>query len=343
VNGKTKQDSLGDMVTYINKGISHNVHNVWDNIHYYIETLDSLTYKGEYTKLFFPLYEEYHVSSCCIVPYQNRLLMNTRYVNYSIDPQGCYHMRSPDNKVRTKNGMVYLNPSYYPLDEVSVMSEEMPRSYSSNIEGLEDVRLFSFADQLHFSASSKNISDDGKIHIVVGKYHPEKNVMNQIQIMKPPRPSDCEKNWIFVPNAALRDVPAAKDKMNFIYGWCPLEIGAIQEDQTLQIHTRFETPNIFGRFRGSSTLCEYDGKLWAVVHFVKYSTPRVYYHSLVQFNRDTMKPEMYSYPFNFRKLAIEYCLGLHVRDGTACFIFSQNDSEPGMITVPITNLRFFAV
>jgi hypothetical protein len=64
---------------------------------------------------------------------------------------------------------------------------------------------------------------------------------------------------------------------------------------------------------------------------------------LVQFNRDTMKPEMYSYPFCFRKLAIEYCLGLHISDGTACFIFSQNDSEPGMITMPIHNLRFFTI
>ena len=343
VNGKTKQDSLGDLVTYINKNIPHNLHNVWDNLHYYMETLDSMTYKGEYTKLFFPMYEEYHVSSCCIVPYKGRLLMNTRYVNYSIDHQGCYHMRSPDNKVKTKNGMVYLNSSYYPNEEVTVMREELPQSYPSNIEGLEDVRLFSFQDRLHFSASSKNIADDGKIHLVVGKYHPESSLMNQVQILKPPRHSECEKNWIFVPNDALRDVPAAKDKMNFIYGWHPLEIGAVNAAGALEIHTRHETPSIFGHFRGSSTLCEYDGKLWGVVHFVKYSTPRVYYHSLVQFNRDTMKPEMYSYPFCFRKLAIEYCLGLHISDGTACFVFSQNDSEPGMITMPIINLRFFTV
>jgi hypothetical protein len=131
--------------------------------------------------------------------------------------------------------------------------------------------------------------------------------------------------------------------MNFIYGWHPFEIGSVNADHALEIHTRYDTPSIFSRFRGSSTLCEYDGKLWSVVHFVKYSQPRVYYHSLVQFNRDTMKPEMYSYPFCFRKLAIEYCLGLHISDGTACFIFSQNDSEPGMITMPIHNLRFFTI
>jgi hypothetical protein len=35
VHGKTKQDSLSDLVTYINKNIPYNVHNVWDNLHYY--------------------------------------------------------------------------------------------------------------------------------------------------------------------------------------------------------------------------------------------------------------------------------------------------------------------
>ena len=252
-------------------------------------------------------------------------------------------MRSPDNKVKTKNGMVYLNRSYYPSEEITIMKEEPERWYNSNIEGLEDVRLFFYDNQLRFSASSNNIADDGRIHIVSGDYHPETNLMNHIRILRPPRPSDCEKNWIFVPNYALSDCDAAKGKMNFIYGWHPLEIGAVQSENKLEIHTTFDTPTVFSRFRGSSTLCEYDGKLWAVVHFVKYSTPRVYYHSLVQFNRDTMKPEMYSYPFCFRKLAIEYCIGLHIRDGESCFFFSQNDNEPGMITMPITNLRFFTL
>ena len=118
-----------------------------------------------------------------------------------------------------------------------------------------------------------------------------------------------------------------------------MEIGAVT-DNKLSIHTKFDTPRIFSRFRGSSTICEYDNKLWAVVHFIKYSTPRVYYHSLVQFNRETMKPEQYSLPFVFRKHAIEYCLGMHIRDGKIYFVFSQNDNDPGLITMPFSNLKF---
>jgi len=126
-----------------------------------------------------------------------------------------------------------------------------------------------------------------------------------------------------------------------VYGWHPLVIGALTNNK-LKIHTTTQTPPIFSRFRGSSGICEYDGKYWCVVHFVRYSTPRVYYHTVIQFNKD-MKPEKYALPFVFRKHAIEYCLGFHIKDGIACFVFSQNDNEPGFITMPITNLKFLTV
>lgn len=363
VFNKSRQDALNDMVSYINTK-QHRIDNVWDNIQYYIEPLISSTYKGEYSKLFFPHVGEFQVSSCSVVPYKNKLLMNTRYVNYSIDSRGSYHMRSADGNVKTRNGMTYLNSSYYPLEDVRMMKEEPDKTYPSNIEGLEDVRLFLYKDKLHFTASSKNITKDGKIVMTIGDYDPDSAKMTNISVIRPPRPSDCEKNWIHIPEYSLINTASAKNKMNFIYGWHPLQIGAInssfdftkeegKEDKTesdeikvvqkLEIHTTYETPRFFSRFRGSSTICEYEGRLWCVAHFVKYSTPRVYLHSVVTFNRETMKPESYSLPFVFRKHAIEYCLGFHIKDGKMCFIFSQNDNEPGFITMPITNLRFLPI
>jgi hypothetical protein len=341
VSGKTKQDGLNDLVNYINT-YKYALDNVWDNIHYYVEPLDGQTYKGEYSPLFFPPFEEYQVSSCSVIPYKGKYLLNTRYVNYSIDGRGQYHMRSSDGNVKTKNGVTYLNNSYYPLEKPSIMKEEPEKTYPSNIEGLEDVRLFSFQNKLHFTASSKNLSADGKIVMSVGEYNPEQKTMNNISIIESPKGSGCEKNWIYVPESSLTGIEDSKNRMNFIYGWHPLEIGAVN-DKKLVIHTKYDTPAFFSRFRGSSTICEYDGRLWAVVHFVKYSTPRVYYHVVIGFNRDTMKPEQYSLPFCFRKTAIEYCLGFTIRDGKACFIFSQNDNEPGIITMPLSNLRFVSV
>jgi len=339
VSGRSKQDSLCEIVNYLNTR-NFNLDNTWDNVHFYIEPLASNTYKGKYTKLFFPYFDEYQVSSCSIIPYGRRLLLNTRYVNYSIDSQGCYHMRSPDGNVKTRNGMVFLDNDYYPAEEVTMMREEPEKTYPSNIEGLEDVRLFHFNNKLHFSCSSKNLTDNGKIVIAVGEYYVDEARMNNIRVLEPPRPSDCEKNWIYLPDS----YPVAKKgQMNFIFGWNPLQIGAVNNENKLVIHTRLETPRFFGRLRGSSNLFEYDGRLWCVTHFVKYSTPRVYYHTLIAFDPVTMNPQMYSAPFCFRKLAIEYCLGLHIKNDTACFFFSQNDNEPGFLTVPLANFRFLTI
>jgi hypothetical protein len=131
--------------------------------------------------------------------------------------------------------------------------------------------------------------------------------------------------------------------MNFIYGWNPLTIGSINDKDTLEIHTTYETPAIFGRFRGSSALVEYQKKLYAVIHLVKYSTPRCYYHSVVQFNLDTMKPEAYSAPFSFCEPKIEYCLGFQIQNDEAHFFFSRNDTDPSYIHVPMNKLRMISV
>ena len=129
--------------------------------------------------------------------------------------------------------------------------------------------------------------------------------------------------------------------MNFIYGWHPLEIGSIINNK-LNIHTKYDTPEFFSRFRGSSPIIEYNNKFWAVIHFVRYTTPRVYYHSVVVFDKK-MKPEQYSIPFCFRQTKIEYCLGFHISDENACFIFSENDSNPGFITIPLNKIKMINI
>ncbi len=44
VNGKSRLDSLCDVVSYLNRGVPHHVSNVWENMHYYTEPLISGTY-----------------------------------------------------------------------------------------------------------------------------------------------------------------------------------------------------------------------------------------------------------------------------------------------------------
>ena len=345
--GKSMVDGLCDLVGYINKKFPFHVDNVWDNLHWYTQPLmDEKAYGGEYTRMFLKDYEEYKVSSCSIQPYSSsdpirRYIMNTRYVNYSIDHNGNYHMRSPDGHVKTRNGRLFLNASFQPTEDIRIMNEEYIR-FPSNIEGMEDVRLFYHNGALKFTASSKNITDDDKIVIAMGDYVINENAMRNIRILHPPQPTYCEKNWVYVSDSYLTN-EKAKGRMNFIYGWNPLTIGSINDNDTLEIHTTYETPAIFGRFRGSSALVEYQKKLYSVIHLVKYSTPRCYYHLVIQFNRETMKPEAYSAPFSFCEPKIEYCLGFEIQNDEAHFFFSRNDTDPSMICAPMNRLRMINI
>jgi len=341
VSDNNRRKALSDIIKYINTK-SYSLDNVWDNMFFYVEALTSSTYKGKHTKLIFPDVNEYHVSSCSLIPQNNNILINTRYVNYKVE-NGNYTSKSSDNIIKTKNGFVRLNKHYYPVDKPIIMNEELSDVFLSNVQGLEDLRLFSFDNKLRFNASSKIVTDDGKITIVLGDYNLDNNTINNISFIKSPYNKSCEKNWIFIPQPASKTA-FKNDKMNFIYNWHPYEIGSVNGED-LQIHTTHNTPAFFSRVRGSSNLCEFDNKLWCVTHIVRYSTPRVYYHMLVCLNKDTLLPEKHSIPFCFTKLEIEYCLGLHIQAGAgktprAHFLFSQNDSNPGLITIPMANLQF---
>jgi tetratricopeptide (TPR) repeat protein len=342
VCGKSRQDSLGDMITYINNK-NYYYDNVWDNVQYYVEPLTNPVYKGAYTKLFFSPIDEYQVSSCSILPFNDKLIMNTRYVNYSIDNKGGYPVRSNDGIVKTKNAVTFLDKSYYPMEQPVLMTENLGNINPCSPQGLEDVRLFSFKNTIYFNANTKHYNNNGHIELVIGEYNIGTHTMQNINVIQSPKSQTCEKNWIYIPEYVFINNKQAKDKMNFIYNWHPLEIGSVSESKKLEIFNTFDTPRFFSRFRGSSNIFEYNGQLWCLAHIVKYSTPRIYYHVLIAFNRHTMKPELYSFPFCFRKVAIEYCLSIHIKDSKICFIFSQNDSEPGIITVPLDNLRFLPI
>jgi tetratricopeptide (TPR) repeat protein len=331
---------LFDIISYINKNIQFSINNVWNNIEHYVESLESTTYKGKYTRLNFPSFDEFNPSSLSVLTYNNTLNINVRYVNYIINNQGQYQIKSLDGIVKTKNGNIICDEGHInQINSINLMNEYIPIKYKSNIEGLEDIRLFTFKNELYFTSSTKSLTPDTKYRIAIGKYNTSQQLMDNIISIEPPTNTTCEKNWIYIPEDSLSEIHEGHNKMNFIYTWYPLQIGAVI-DNKLVIHTTYSTPSFFKNFRGSSGIISYDNKIWCIVHFVKYSTPRKYYHSLIQLNSKNMKPERYSIPFCFRRVAIEYCLSIHIQNAELTCFFSENDSNPGMISIPLQNLLF---
>jgi glycosyltransferase involved in cell wall biosynthesis len=355
VDSQCKHTGLSSIVSYINR-YHHFMENTWDNMYHYIQPLTDNVYGGSYKSFEWAIpYTDYKASSCSIIPYSDvnpdvnpdvRFLVNVRYVNYTIGERGEYIMNGDTSCVKTVNVMVYLDESFKVIGQMKLM-EDSYNTFSSNICGMEDIRLFysTIHNKLCFSASSKNLTDDGRIVIAIGEYDTSEYKLYRPVVIETLRKEYCEKNWTFIPKCEYTlQYPNVE---HFIYKWHPLEIGSIL-DNTLVIHTTHSTPTVFERIRGSSPIIQYEGKLWCVVHIVRYSTPRVYYHSVVQLNSITCLPERYTLPFCFRKKQIEYCIGFLIESRTIygpefIFVFSENDSTPGMITVPMNRLQFVNV
>jgi tetratricopeptide (TPR) repeat protein len=341
-------------IQYLNRW-PHYHQNVFDNIVWYSPPLLGPVYDGQYSRLLLPPHgpsdnpAEYQPSSCSIVPVKDGsgYLMNARYTNYQIDDRGCYHMRSADGHIKTKNALVPLNPQFQPT-EFPRFLEESYQCHPSNIEGLEDLRLFYHENELYFVASSKDATPTGKVVMTMGKYDAEQARAYNVKVLEPPTPSDCQKNWLYVPNKYLDHKPEAKGRANFVYGWHPLQIGSVipeeadQHGGKLYIHTVQNTPTSWTHFRGSSNLVEYNDRLYCVVHHVKYVTPRIYLHALIEFSKD-MKVQRYTPFFTFRKMTIEYCLGLAIKNDVVTVLASEYDKDPGMFQVPFQKFKWLEV
>jgi len=275
-----------------------------------------------------------------------------RYVNYGVSDKGEYKARDTDNIVRTQN--MYVPSAATLLGRSESPSQSFIRddpalaTHPVNILGLEDVRLFSQNGTLVYTATSKSCTADGRYRMVMGTYDPSANQFCDSRILEPPTPTDCEKNWLMVPNKQSSEPesqPESQSPPLFVYKWHPFEAGTVATDNRLTITTRYETPPYFMMMRGSANGILVNGRIWCLTHVVKYGTPRRYYHHIVVLNKDTLKPEEISTPFYFQTLGIEYCLGIHLngaKDGLVLYV-STFDADPKVVMVPLTAFEFLQI
>jgi hypothetical protein len=184
--------------------------------------------------------------------------------------------------------------------------------------------------------------------MVMGKYDPATSpYLTENRCLLPPTPTDCEKNWLTV-----GDHPSSPNPL-FVYKWHPFQVGTIDSStNTLNIRSTVNTPPYFQKVRGSANpVLMPNGKEYlAVVHTVKYETPRKYYHHLVALDATTLAPTRISAPFYFETHGIEYCIGFALDPATATtatptllFVYSTFDAEPKLVRLPLSSFEFVSI
>jgi glycosyltransferase involved in cell wall biosynthesis len=325
-----KQKSMEYSLNYFNK---YHDQCMYNNIEWFVCRIPSSVKRP----LYFQQLGDYVPTSTCFCKQPDGLYrVNVRYVNYRIQHNGSYLMSvngrlDGGNPVRTKNYTCLMDAGWNFLStlEEMVVTDRSPRQ--SNIEGLEDVRIFYKGSELMYTATTKEYSYDGHIRQYMGIYDIAKKTLRNGVSLQPPYPTDCEKNWI----------PYKETK--FIYGWHPFQIGALDSTNKLIIEVKQDTPKFLSHMRGSSTLVEEGGYLWGITHCVIYKSPRKYYHMVVKIDPKTDRLVGYSDPFFFVNNAIEYCLGFEKRGSEYTVIVSQNDCNPVMITFKNDDLRWKSI
>ena len=306
--------------------------------------LENILVKKEYD---YPKIETYYPTSASYCYYQGKHLLNTRYVNYWIYPNGCYLFNSGKRLIENKNILSELeestmNPNYY--KEVSENLIEYPITQDTISIGLEDLRIYEFDGKMKYIAATTGYSPNGKSRMIAGDYDIEEGKILSGKIIQPPnKESWCEKNWIpFIKN----------NKEYFIYKWYPLEIGHVDYEKgefIMDYNIPVSFP-LFSKVKGSSIFydvsdSQMDGFL-GVVHFSEDHETRHYYHMLILLDKETMEIKNYSETFCFEKLGIEYCICFLTTkkedtDGSQyTFWISRHDRDPAMIQVDSSEIKW---
>jgi len=267
----------------------------------------------------------------------NTHIINTRYVNYFYkDNWDCIFFNNR-RQIKTINISSQLDSDFKPIsfNITSVDEGNLINNNNSFSLGLEDVRLYYQNKKVRFIATNINYIPMGKNRMIIGDF--DNNTFSNCKIVNMLWDSKCEKNWCPIQyNNNTQQL--------FIYKWWPYQVGYVDENNDFQIFIEKEiTGEIINKFRGSSTFIENDDKtLIGLVHYSVHNVPPIYYHSIVLISKETLLPIMYSDPFKFGDMPIEFCIGFTTYLDQYIFWISQMDREPLLIKIdrnqiPISN------
>lgn len=275
-------------------------------------------------------------SSTSYICFQGVHILNTRFVNYNLTPQGAYIIHDTSGNLRTKNLLSICNPETLdPLFQELYNTDYLSLPvYSPSIQGLEDIRLYVEEDKLKILATQRMYSPDQKNRMFRANLSLPSKGLEFPQILEPPQDTSCEKNWIPLPTPGT-----------FIYGWHPYQIGTINESNQLTIQTIHAMPRHFERIRGSSVPFPYNNQLMCMVHFSEETCPRTYYHQMVILDSVSYLPKQISQPFRFRGKGIEFCIGFTIQtcNGKAHAWTSHHDKDPVHYMFSMEGIKFFDV
>ena len=281
----------------------------------------------------YPQIHNYYPTSAAYLYTGGKHILNTRYVNYWIYPNGCYLFNSGKQLIENKNMLSELNQETFLPEYYKEIREQIDLPITDGIsKGIEDIRLYEVNNQVKYVATTIGYSPSGNPRIIVGNYDIKNACVIDGTVINPPYDTWSEKNWIPI---IKKENNTNDEEELFIYKWSPMEIGKIDyEKKELVIVKRYPMSSpLFSKMRGSTIFQEVEDGLLGVVHFSEEHGPRHYYHMLLLLDKETFAPIRYTETFCFEKLGVEFCIGFAVNNDNYMFWISRHDRDPATIQI----------
>jgi tetratricopeptide (TPR) repeat protein len=259
-------------------------------------------------------------SSSCMIPkpHSNGYVMNIKYVNYHILPNGSYEYHG-DNHIITIHQCIELDSQFNKIVETWMEGEP---NGGKSVE-LDDVRLYydKYKEKLSYIGTDW---PNHKIRVVSGEYNVNQCTLNACELKQTFHPSSGENNWVFVDY---------NEDTHIVYDWYPLRICKVV-DNVLQVVATKPTPKMFSKVKGSTCGFIYKTdkvhEIWFVNHMVSPESPILHYYHIISVFDSNMKLIRYSAPFKFEGETIECCLSIIVEDRRILMNYSTWDKTTNM-------------
>jgi glycosyltransferase involved in cell wall biosynthesis len=304
----------------------YNRENVLSNYKFYVKKLKELPgaktidFCGKAVKRIMGRDDDFVSSSPCIIPVADGYLLNVRYVNYTIRPDGSYAFKHNDGKITTLNLLQWLSRDFRVLKTQWI---DAVQNESLRYQGVEDVKIFSHLDKILFCGTVEN-PENGNIAIGHGSIDLSSDRLTSYA-WPSPNGRRCEKNWSYFHNS--------DGELRMVYEWNPLTIAEPGEKELKILSKNAAVPRVFRDLRGSSNGCLVGDEIWFLTHLVQYCTPRHYYHMIVVLDAKTLEFKRHSILFKFNGECIEYSLGFLVEASRVIFTYSTMDRTSTLLTL----------
>ena len=302
------------------KGINELSKNLaFNNEYYYLDKVNA-KYIKKITIGENPIYK---CSSSSFIRNGDKYLGIQRLVNYSIVPEnGSYIMRDPLNYVKTEN-MLYEFDTNLNITPIGMINIKVPKKRETNIQGLEDMRIFTFKNKVFALATTFEYGDNN---------HPSQVLcyMNGVNIEKivplDYKKQHTQKNWCpFVMN----------DKICCLYSFEPLRIIEVDENTGACKEIINKQTNMdLSRLRGStSPIYNKTKKEYTLItHEIHFKNLRNYIHRFLTFDHNWELKQV-SLPFFFEDRKIEYVLGLERLNNKFIVHYSTMDNTSNFVEI----------